>query len=101
MTNQVIPAEAVEAAARANYEARTGKEWRLLDNFQRPIEMSIMRRTLKAAAPHMLAGAVDDVDTKTALRDAIGQVYSFSPASIDRIAAAIEAEFIVTQRPTQ
>jgi hypothetical protein len=50
-----ISDEAVEAAAKANYEARTGKEWRFLDNFQRPIEIAWMRIALEAAEPYLCA----------------------------------------------
>lgn len=55
----MISDEAVEAAAIANYEARTGKQWSDAPNGEQAIERSWMRRTLEAAAPYMLADAWD------------------------------------------
>jgi hypothetical protein len=78
-----ISDDAVEAAAKANYEARTGKEWRFLDNFQRPIEISWMRRTLEAAAPILLSH--ERQLTADAHRDAI-----VNRGSVDRLERELE-----------
>lgn len=60
MTNQVIPVEAVEAAARrifacAEYGHRS-REW---DALERRNAINQARAALEAAAPYMLAGVLD------------------------------------------
>jgi len=53
--NQVIPDAAVEAAAIAGYEARTGERWASLDTEAREREEFAAQCALEAAAPHMLS----------------------------------------------
>jgi hypothetical protein len=53
----MISDEAVEAAAMANYQARTGKEWSDAPNGEQAIERSWMRAALEAAAPHIVREA--------------------------------------------
>lgn len=58
MTNQVIPAEAVEAAARASFErANPRYVWADIEPHWKAAYVENHRAALEAAAPHMLAGA--------------------------------------------
>lgn len=68
MTNPVIPAEVLEVAVRATYEAAFGLGWELEnDEFREDIRQSI-RIALEAAAPYMMPKAellrlADDMDS--------------------------------------
>ena len=56
--NGVIPAEAVEAAAKRYYEASNyGQQWKLLGNSDQAIYRHRIQMALEAAAPYMLAAA--------------------------------------------
>jgi len=57
--NHVIPDEAVEAAAKAYYE-RGGPFWADVDPAWREEEMSDFRAALEAAAPHLMAHALNE-----------------------------------------
>lgn len=60
MTNPVIPAEVVEVAVRATYEAAFGTGWELEeDEFREDIRQSI-RIALEAATPHIRAQAWEE-----------------------------------------
>jgi hypothetical protein len=61
MTNQVIPAEAVEAAAKAHQGKPVGRmSWDELAPMVRKIRLKKMRAALEAAAPHMTICTHDD-----------------------------------------
>lgn len=50
----MIPAQAVEAAARVTFEAQTFNDWDKLDPKIKHIWIRNARRALEAAAPHLL-----------------------------------------------
>jgi len=54
----MIPEEAVEAAAKAFYEASTGKEWAVRNNFSKNHDRHWMRGALEVAAPYIQAEAL-------------------------------------------
>lgn len=56
----VIPEAAVEVAAMAGYEARTGERWSSLDTETREREEFAAQCALEAAAPHMAAQGWDE-----------------------------------------
>lgn len=66
----MISDEVLEAAAAANYEARTGKKWSVASTVWKALERSWMLRSLEAAAPHMLADAWDEGEQSGAMNHA-------------------------------
>ena len=60
MTNQVIPAEAVEAAAKAIHEAGGFYKWEDPEGWREQAANLEARPALEAAAPYMLAQAWDE-----------------------------------------
>jgi len=58
MTNQVIPEAAVEAAARAMYELQVGQAWGDKPEYAAAWE-GYATAALEAAAPHMMAQALE------------------------------------------
>lgn len=77
----MISGEAVEAAARVNYEARAGTKWAMLNNYAQAREQSWMRIALEAAAPHMLDEAKADAwdEGVNAVRDYNGYLAQRNP----------------------
>lgn len=60
MSNQVIPAQAVEAAARALADQSMVRRWDDLAPMVRRIRLKKMALALEAAAPYMRAQALED-----------------------------------------
>lgn len=83
MTNQVIPTQAVEAAAKAEFESEfrgTPAKWEFMLEDTRNRYQDRVRAALEAAAPHIRADALLDAADDVAIR---GDIISKNNGGMD------------------
>lgn len=89
MTKQVIPAEAVEAAAKVLFKAQTFNDWESLDPKIRPIWLSKASAALEAAAPYMQRHFREGLDAldmgpRSVWHDAVSEAYVDGALSLEQ-----------------